>query len=344
MLQQVNSTPLIAAEKHNRRATDGQRPPVQTQVTSPLPLPTQIGKYRFMSVISRGGFSIVYLAQDEKSGEAVAIKEYLPSLLARRAAGDLVPAIPKESEELFRVGMKCFFDEARTLATIHHHNIVRVLDFFRANETVYMVMRYESGRSLEEHVRRGRSHGQIDVMSEGFIRRVFGQVMTGLHEVHTQRVLHLDIKPANVYLKMNGAPVLLDFGAARQTLQRDLNHSYPMYTPGFAAPELYHDDAEIGPWTDMYSVGASIFACMSGKPLQESAARRSDDKIPKELQAFRGLYSNELIRIAERCLALNSLERPQSALEVQGQLQRAPARQEANFLENLRQRFLGRGK
>ncbi len=341
MLREENGMAAVTAA--TARAPAG--PPAQPRTAAPLPLPMTIGTYRFMSLISRGGFSLVYLAQSAKTGEAVAIKEYLPSLLAQRRLGELVPSVAADCAQLFDVGMKCFFEEARTLASIEHHNIVRVLDLFRANETVYMVMRYESGRSLEEHVRRNRSHGQIDVMSEGFIRRVFEQVMTGLEEVHGQGVLHLDIKPANIYLQMSGMPVLLDFGAARETLQRDLKHSYPMYTPGFAAPELYHEDAEIGAWTDIYSVGASIFACMSGKPLQEASDRYREDKLAAELRAFRGLYSAELLSLAQRCLALSSLERPQSPAEVRRQLLASPSRRvETGLLENLKQRFFGGSK
>jgi len=82
-----------------------------------------------------------------------------------------------------------------------------------------------------------------------------------------------------------------------------------MYTPGFAAPELYKRDAELGPWTDVYSIGACIYACMSGMPPQESDQRLKDDKMPQILRSFRGLYSSQLISMVERCLRLNSLER-----------------------------------
>jgi eukaryotic-like serine/threonine-protein kinase len=197
---------------------------------------------------------------------------------------------------------------------------VRVLNFFRANDTVYMVMTYESGRSLQEHVIRNRSKEQKDVLSERFIRRVFTQVMNGLREVHSNRLLHLDVKPANIYLRMDGTPILLDFGAARQTLQRDISKTYPMYTPGFAAPELYKRDAELGPWTDVYSIGACIYACMSGMPPQESDQRLKDDRMPQALRSFRGLYSAQMISMVERCLRLNSLERPQTVYAVQKEL------------------------
>jgi serine/threonine protein kinase len=112
--------------------------------------------------------------------------------------------------------------------------VVQVLNFFRANETVYMVMQYERGRTLQEHIQKHK--GEI---RESFIRTVFARLLNGLREVHTHKLLHLDIKPSNVYLRNDGQPVLIDFGAARQTLSIDTPLLKPMYTPGFAAPEQY---------------------------------------------------------------------------------------------------------
>jgi serine/threonine protein kinase len=289
------------------------------QISSALPEGIEVGGYRIVKKISSGGFSIVYLASDAQ-GNSFAIKEYLPSTLAQRRPGELTPYVSPQDLNTYRIGLKCFFEEGRTLASIHHPNIVRVVNFFRANETVYMVMTYESGRSLQEHVIRSRSKERKDVLSERFIRRVFSQVMNGLREVHSNRLLHLDVKPANIYLRLDGTPILLDFGAARQTLQRDVSKSYPMYTPGFAPPELYRFDAELGPWTDVYSIGACLYACMSGMPPQESDARLTQDKMAQAMTGFRGIYSAELVSIVERCLRLNSLERPQTVFAVQKEL------------------------
>lgn len=303
------------------------------QTNTPLPEGLEVSGYRIVKKISSGGFSIVYLATDE-AGQSVAIKEYLPASLASRNPGELLPYVAPENLNTYRIGLKCFFEEGRALASIFHPNIVRVLNFFRANETVYMVMQYESGRSLQEHVLRNRTKDQKDVLSERFIRRVFVQVMNGLREVHSNRLLHLDVKPANIYLRMDGTPILLDFGAARQTLQRDITKTYPMYTPGFAPPELYRRDAELGPWTDVYSIGASIYACMSGMPPQESDLRLKSDKMPAALRAFRGVYSNELLSMVERCLRLNSLERPQTVYAVQKELLNVvPENPEFSFME-----------
>jgi len=245
------------------------------QNNAALPEGLEVGGYRIVKKISSGGFSIVYLATDEH-GASVAIKEYMPAALASRKSGEMAPMIAPEHLNTYRIGLKCFFEEGRALASIYHPNIVRVLNFFRANETVYMVMHYESGRSLQEHIVRNRSKEQKDVLTERFIRRVFTQVMNGLREVHSNRLLHLDVKPANIYLRMDGTPILLDFGAARQTLQRDISKTYPMYTPGFAPPELYKRDAELGPWTTYTaSAPASMPACRACRRRSPTSGSRA---------------------------------------------------------------------
>ena len=98
--------------------------------------------------------------------------------------------------------------------------------------------------------------------------------MNGLREVHANKLLHLDIKPANIYIAMEGRPVLLDFGAARITLSDEPMKLKPMYTAGFAAPEHYRfEPGELGPWSDIYSVGATMYTCIAGTPPQAADAR-----------------------------------------------------------------------
>src|SRR2546421_6081380 len=173
------------------------------QVNEPIPVGTRLENYRIVRLLASGGFSFVYLAHDENE-TPVAIKEYLPSTLALRANGESYPRIPEQELATFRVGMKSFFEEGRALAGLSHPNIVRVLNFFRANETVYLVMRYERGRTLHDHI--GRRRGAL---KESWIRATFAQLLNGLREVHSNKLLHLDIKPSNVYLRTDGTPVLL---------------------------------------------------------------------------------------------------------------------------------------
>jgi len=292
------------------------------QNNAPLPAGLEIAGYRIVKKIASGGFSIVYLAYDSE-GNAVAIKEYLPSALALRQPGQLIPVVAKPHLAVFRIGLKCFFEEGRALARIVHPNVVRVLNFFRAHETVYMVMAYESGHSLQEHIARAAAKG--NGLSENFVRQVFHGVCSGLREVHANKLLHLDLKPANIYLRTDGSPLLLDFGAARQTLHTDAPMLAPMYTPGFAAPDLYTRGAALGPWTDIYSLGAAMLACMSRSTPPPVDARRMDDHVPRHLARLAGYYSPELVKLVAGCLALDPLMRPQSVFEIQKVLQAAPA-------------------
>ncbi len=285
------------------------------QPNAALPDGLEIGGYRIVKKIAAGGFSIVYLARDAK-GESVAIKEYLPASLASRKPGQLQPIVASQHIELYRVGLKCFLDEGRTLASISHPNVVSVLNFFRANDTVYMVMGHESGRSLQDHIARRKKSGSKPLVSELAIRWMFAQVMDALREVHTHKLLHLDLKPANIYLRDDGTPILLDFGAARQTLHADLSTLYPMYTPGFAAPELSAKKG-LGPWTDIYSIGATIFNCMVGVPPQSAHERCRDDRMEHFYAELETLYTPELVQLVRASLMLDPLKRPQSVFTLQ---------------------------
>src|SRR5690606_4285823 len=194
---------------------------------------------------------------------------------------------------------------------------------FRANETVYMVMAWERGRSLQEVVlrHRGRQPGKV-VLPERHVLRVFNLVMNGLREVHANRLLHLDLKPANIYLRLDGTPLLLDFGAARRTLDAEPQKLFPMYTPGFAAPELYRRTQQLGPWTDVYGIGASMLGSMSGQPPQPADQRELEDKLPQAIDALAEHYSRPLPDLVAWCLKHDPLERPQSGVAFQRALRR----------------------
>ncbi|HEY6864421.1 MAG TPA: serine/threonine-protein kinase [Burkholderiales bacterium] len=307
------------------------------QANQPLPNGYLLQNYRIASVLSCGGFSIVYLAYDEND-QPVAIKEYLPSQLALRKEGDALPSISDDNLATFRYGMKCFFEEGRSLARLSHPNVVRVLNFFRANETVYMVMRYERGRTLQEHIQARR--GSI---KENFIRHVFALLLNGLREVHSNKLLHLDIKPANIYIRNDGSPVLIDFGAARQTLAEEGLKLNPMYTPGFAPPEQYRNRELLGPWSDVYAIGASMFACLAGVAPQAADQRLEKDRYVSATKTWPGKYSRHLLETIDWCLELDHLNRPQSVFALQKVLLREKepeVRRKRSLVDHVRGAFL----
>ncbi len=284
------------------------------QSTEPLPRHYQLGEYVIDRRIGGGGFSLVYLAYDP-DGKPVAIKEYLPGGVVGRGRRGTVHPLAEDKEASFRYGMKCFFEEGRALAGIHHPNVVRVTNFFRANDTVYMVMKFEQGKTLQRHITSIK-----EPMRESFIRSVFVQLLNGLREVHAHKILHLDIKPSNIYIHADGSPVLIDFGAARHALTYDFQAASPMYTPGFAAPEQYNQRERLGPWTDIYSVGASLYACIVKSPPPPADQRQDKDRLIPVSKTHAGLFSRELLELVDSMLKLNYTERPQSVFVVQKRL------------------------
>jgi len=280
-----------------------------------------IGGYRVVRKVAAGGFGVVYLAVDEE-GQQVAVKEYLPSSLATRMPGELRPQVQPEKLSLYRLGLKSFFEEGRSLAQISHPSVVSVMNFFRENETVYMVMNYLEGASLQEFIITARDIKKEKVFRESTIRSLFDEILRGLRIVHQHKMLHLDIKPANIFITEDNKSVLIDFGAAREVLSKEGNFIRPMYTPGFAAPEMYRRDASMGPWTDIYAIGACIYACMQGFPPNEAPQRLENDRIAIALARLRGVYSDNLIEVVEWCMSLDPLARPQSVFALQKELNR----------------------
>src|SRR5574343_1093463 len=307
--------------------------------TKPAPLPpdTLIGGYRIIRKVAAGGFGVVYLAEDN-AGQKVALKEYLPSALATRQPGNLLPVVHPDKLSLYRLGLKSFFEEGRALAQIAHPSVVSVLNFFRENETVYMVMNFLEGASLQEFIIVARNLKQAKVFRESTIRSLFDEVLRGLRIVHQHKMLHLDIKPANILITDDNRSVMIDFCAAREVLNKEGNFIRPMYTPGFAAPELYRRDGTLGPWTDIYAIGACIYACMQGYPPNDAPQRIEKDRLALSLSRLRNIYSDNLIEVTEWCMALDPLSRPQSVFALQKELARETERRytKLSFSERLK--------
>ena len=292
---------------------------------APLAADTLVGGYRIVRKVAAGGFGVVYLAEDS-SGQQVAVKEYLPASLVTRAPGALRPEVPPEKLSLYRLGLKSFFEEGRSLAQISHPSVVSVMNFFRENETVYMVMNYLEGDSLQDFIVTARDRQRAKIFRESTIRSLFDEVLRGLRIVHQHKMLHLDIKPANIFITDDNKSVLIDFGAAREVLSKEGNFIRPMYTPGFAAPEMYRRDSSMGPWTDIYAIGACIYACMLGYPPSEASQRLEKDRVAIAMTRLRSVYSDNLIEVVEWCMALDPLARPQSVFALQKELGRESER------------------
>lgn len=301
-----------------------------TPSNHPLPTGFMLEGYRIERQISCGGFSFVYLAHDA-SQMPLAIKEYMPQTLALRDAGETRILIPPEHQAEFHRGLAYFFEEARVLSGLHHSNVVRVMNFFRANGTAYMVMQFERGRTLHDHIREHRGR-----MSEVFFSTLFGNLLDGLGEVHSRGLLHLDLKPANIWLRCDNTPVLLDFGASRFAVDIGPPAPRAMYTPGYAAPEQYHGNYTLGPWTDIYAIGACMYTTLGKVAPPAADDRLNDDYLQPARQRFSDYYSPRLLIAIDECLRLAPALRPQHTRALQEALASAGSSGWPAWLRTLR--------
>lgn len=217
-----------------------------------------IGDLQINAILGVGSFGITYLVSDPAIGTRFALKEYLPSRLASRQDDGTVRVINEESEQLFATGLKLFHNEARLVATLDHPNIVKVFRYFKANGTAYFLMSYYQGQPLHKLLESKGSFNREDA------RRMLLPLMDALEYIHQQGVIHLDIKPANIYMTDKGDPILLDFGVAAAH-NADRTATQNLGSEGYAAPEQAATEGQIGPWTDIYGLAATLYRCVSGR-------------------------------------------------------------------------------
>jgi serine/threonine protein kinase len=268
---------------------------------------TELDGYKLEKTLGGGGFSVVYRARQVNNDRQVVIKEYFPNKLARRDRDGQVRAQNEDTENRFNRGRKLFFQEASTLATLKHTNIVDVFNFFQANGTVYMVMEYQEGQNLQHYLQRRRGG-----LSEKFLRTVFPALLDGLDLIHASDLLHLDIKPGNIHIQRGGQPLLLDFGAVHGFPQSRQEQPGQVISPGFSPIEQYDNRGYVGPWTDLYALGATMRACIEGRPPINARLRHEQDSLKPAQFAFRGRYADNLLRAIDWAMEVDPLLRPQS--------------------------------
>lgn len=274
-----------------------------------LPLDYQLDDYRITRVLGQGGFGITYRGHDVRLQRDVAIKEYLPRQFAERGDDLVVRPRTEADREMFEWGLTRFVDEARTLALFRHPNIVAVARFLEANGTAYLVMDYEEGDNLEAWVGRYPN----GVPEQTLVGRILLPLLEGLEKVHDKGLLHRDIKPDNIFIRGDGTPVLLDFGASRAHGQGATTALTSIITAGYSPFEQYGASGRQGPWTDLYALAGTLYRVIAGsKPTDAIARQQGAEHVPASV-AGAGRYSQQLLRAIDQGLALDPAARPQSA-------------------------------
>ena len=217
--------------------------------------------------LGQGGFGVTYIGLDNWLRKKVAIKEYLPAALATRdfQTANIIPL--KKQESAFNQGLQSFIREARNLARFNHPNIVKVLHFFKAHQTGYMVMEYLSGTSPSTH------------LSVANTLAIMLPILEALAEIHAQQVYHCDISIQNIRVTENGTPVLIDFGAVRQKVGEHSRSLTLILKHGYAPLEQYSGKGNIGPWTDIYACGALFYLLLTGTLPPAATDRLNEDSL-----------------------------------------------------------------
>jgi len=275
--------------------------------------------YKIDRVLGEGGFGITYLAHDVNLDKKVAIKEYLPTDMCQRKDDHTIAPNTNTMDD-FESGLNRFIREARTLAKFEHPNVVKVSNVFEENGTAYMAMAYEKGKDLKTLLSPRKT------ITEDHILSIILPILDGLEYVHDSGFIHRDIKPGNIMIREDGSPVLIDFGSVHDTKKAKENVT-TLVSPGFTPHEQYVGKPELqGPWTDIYSLGATLYRCVYGiNPIDaitrgSALIKRESDPLQAASKLGQSKYSTCLLEAIDHAMAFDEKERPQDVLEWRDEL------------------------
>lgn len=257
-------------------------------------------RYVVGQAVGSGGFGIVYSAWDMKLETVVAVKEFFVSRLVTRAEGMKDLIVTKKSQEEYEYRKERFLAEARNMAKFGaHRSIPNVFEFFEENNTAYIVMELLRGEVLKEYLY--RSGGKLDIDLALMITNEVGEALKSLHE---QNIIHRDVAPDNIYI-CSGKEIrikLMDLGAAKLADSTDEVIDI-ILKPGYSPTEQYDNSKNIGPWTDVYALGATLYMMLTGIKPDESTNRKIKDEVvpPHEINP---LVSENLSNAVMKAMAI----------------------------------------
>lgn len=226
------------------------------------------GQYEIDSVITSGGFGIAYFAKDH-AGKDVVIKECFSGAHCRRLRSKVRPRSAGSQREMSKI-LKSFLKEARSLSTLSHPNVVHVHQVFQENDTAYMVLDRIRGDDLLNII-----EANVIKRTPAWIIALTIRMIGALDYIHKSDILHRDISPDNIFINLEEQPVLIDFGAASwiSDTGQASKSALTIVKDGYSPHELYFPGGNVGPWSDIYSLGASLYHAITGTAPADSQSR-----------------------------------------------------------------------
>ena len=270
----------------------------------------QGGKYRIIRTLGQGGFGITYLALQTGLDREIVVKEFFMKDYCDRDKNTRhVTLGTKGSRGMIERYLEKFGKEARNIAALDHPNIVRIMDIFEENSTAYYVMEYHSGGSLSSIIK------QKGAMSEKEALSHIAQVASALKYVHSNLMMHLDIKPDNILLNKRGEAVLIDFGISKHYNSHGKATSTPNtsgISPGYTPLEQYDEGGvgEFSPATDIYSLGATLYTLLTGKIPPPAMQLVNNQTLTNEL--IKKGISSQVISAVTKSMSFAKENRPQN--------------------------------
>jgi serine/threonine protein kinase len=275
-----------------------------------LPIGLRLGEFEILERIGEGGFSVVYLVRDHSLDRDVALKEYMPSTIARRTGQTRIDARSIRHKGAYDAGLRSFINEAKLLASFDNPSLVKVYRFWEANGTAYMVMPFYQGVTLRDAVR-----AMPAPPDEAWLRGLLAPLTQALAAIHAAQCYHRDIAPDNIILLAgSGKPLLLDFGAARRVIGDMTQGLTVILKPGYAPVEQYADmpGMKQGAWTDVYALAALVYWIISGRTPPVSVGRVVHDSYVPLSESAKGRYSTSFLQAVDRGLGIRPEHRTQS--------------------------------
>ena len=263
------------------------------------------GKYKILKQLSSRALGNMYLANDTKFRENVLIKELFVKNISKRSSDEKNVEVDNNCLEIYQDYIDRFNEEARALRQFNNKHIAKVTDLFSENNTAYYVMENIEGELLSKKMtRKNKTLGESEAIS------YLTQMLDGLNAMHSQGFWHLDITPSNIIVDDNGNVKFLEFGHCKlvdneSTIIADINHD-PMELQAL-------DENNIGPWTDYYSLGATLYNLLTGK---RPPAAAEINEATTNLYHFPTSVSKKMQRLILWMMTPNIFRRPQDSNEI----------------------------